>query len=104
MLKMLAPARIIITRFNNPRSFEPQELAEKCGLENFLIADDIKKALVLAEKLYTEEHVIVVSGSVFLISEARQYLGDRSKAYSRTGTTPLLSGGIFEEAVAVAGG
>ncbi len=74
MLSKISYKHLIVTSFNNPRSFRPQEIKSICGVKKAYLAKDIKKALETGRQLYNNDSVIVISGSLFLVSEAKQAL------------------------------
>jgi dihydrofolate synthase/folylpolyglutamate synthase len=87
MLKAIPFRRLIVTRFGNPRSFLPQELIQTCNLKGAISAQDIQEALRIAAQLYRRDHLILVSGSLFLASEAKKYLqkAGRDKQHKKRG-------------------
>ena len=82
MLPVIPYSQLIITSFDNPRSFSPQELKRVCNTKGAYLADSVRGAFELAKGLYTKESIIVVSGSLFLVSEAKRYL-DSFKSSNR---------------------
>lgn len=74
MLKILPFSKIIITTFNSSRAFMPQEIKALCRIKNALIAKDIKEAFAAAKTLYKKDSLILISGSLFLVSEAKKLL------------------------------
>lgn len=74
MLKEIDYAYLILTRFNNPRSQEPLELKRMIRGENVHLAKDIGEALGEAKEKYKDKGIIVISGSSFLVSEAKRLL------------------------------
>lgn len=74
MLKLIYFQHIILTTFNNPRAFMPEEIRDICKLKNSFIAKDIKQGFSIAKKLYNKDSLILISGSVFLVSEAKKLL------------------------------
>jgi dihydrofolate synthase/folylpolyglutamate synthase len=85
MLKKLSFLKIILTTFNNPRAFAPEEIKNICRLKDAFIAKDIKEALSLAKELYQKNSLILVSGSLFLVSEAKKALQASSSRSQDTG-------------------
>ncbi len=86
MLKALSHGadKVIFTRAKNPRSKDPVELVEMYDeLDRKLAqsADDISQALELARKSYRagENPLVVVTGSFYLVGDARKLLIDRVK-------------------------
>jgi dihydrofolate synthase/folylpolyglutamate synthase len=74
MLKKIKYKHLIITSFNNPRSFRPEEIRDRCNIKTAPLAEDINKALETAKQLYNDGSIIVISGSLFLVSEAKKLL------------------------------
>ncbi|MDD5584656.1 MAG: bifunctional folylpolyglutamate synthase/dihydrofolate synthase [Candidatus Omnitrophica bacterium] len=74
MLNKIRSKHLILTSFKNPRAFAPQEIKKRCDLPRAVIAQDISQAFKIAQDLYTQDSLIVVSGSLFLVSEAKQLL------------------------------
>jgi len=86
--KMLAEidfAGLILTRFGNPRSFTPEELRRISGIKKACTAGSVKAALKKALELYASDCIIVITGSLFLVSEAKRLIGDRPQL---TGSVP----------------
>ena len=77
MLKEIDYHYLIITKFNNPRSFGPLELKKICNAKTAYIAEDIKFAFKQARTFYGNDCVIIISGSLFLVSEAKTFLKKR---------------------------
>lgn len=74
MLKSINCKYIIFTCFSNPRCLSPYEAEKKAKnikSEKFIIPD-LKKALQKANSLYTRRSLILVSGSFFLVAEAKK--------------------------------
>jgi len=82
MLKEIDYSYLILTGFNNPRSWNPLELREIVKGENVYLAKGIREALKEAEIKYKNKSVIVVSGSLFLVSEAKKLLQLQGKRLS----------------------
>jgi len=74
MLKKINYKHLILTCFNNPRSFKPQEIKDICEVNSAYLAEDVNKALGIAGQLYNNSSIIVISGSLFLVSEAKSCL------------------------------
>ena len=79
MLQNIDFSYIIFTAFSSPRAMSPWQLRAKTNMDQALIADNIGQALALAKKLYTKDSLIIISGSFFLVSEAKRLL--KSKKY-----------------------
>lgn len=79
MLAQINYEKLIITSFKNPRCMEPEEISRLCGLKDAFIINDSRRALEKALSLCTSRHAIVVSGSIFLISEAKRFFSRYEK-------------------------
>jgi len=66
---------VITTRSKNPRSADPEKIAEKFkGCEKVFITRDIKEAMGLAKDIASKGDLICVTGSLYLVGEARVIL------------------------------
>ncbi|PKM79093.1 MAG: bifunctional folylpolyglutamate synthase/dihydrofolate synthase [Firmicutes bacterium HGW-Firmicutes-13] len=79
MLKEIVPIahKLIITRPENPRAGEPEEVAAAAGKftsQEIIIEKSIPLALKIALSLANSEDLVLVSGSLYTISEARKAL------------------------------
>ena len=74
MLQKINFSDIIFTTFSNPRALKPEGLKVKANIKQALVAKNIKEALRLAKGLYSKNHLILISGSLFLVAEAKKYL------------------------------
>ncbi|MFH1504854.1 MAG: folylpolyglutamate synthase/dihydrofolate synthase family protein [Candidatus Omnitrophota bacterium] len=74
MLKQISYDKLILTQFNSPRCLEAEQVKKNCGLKETAITSNIKEAFQAANKVYNKGSVIVVSGSLFLVSEAKTAL------------------------------
>lgn len=74
MLRKINYSYLILTRFNNPRSSNPREIKKTCNLRNTFITFNIKQALNKAISIYDKDSVIGISGSLFIVSEAKKEL------------------------------
>jgi len=79
MLKNFPFSYLILTCFNNPRSMEPFQMQRQAKAKSAFVAPDIKGALAIAKSLYTKDSLILVSGSLFLVAEAKKILRLLSK-------------------------
>ena len=83
IVKELAPVfnRVIATRANNPRSTSPEVLAAefaKYGIET-QVTENIPQALTEAKASAADEDLICVTGSLFVVGEAIEYLYNNHK-------------------------
>ncbi|MFA5271046.1 MAG: folylpolyglutamate synthase/dihydrofolate synthase family protein [Candidatus Omnitrophota bacterium] len=74
MLKEIKFEHIVLTRFNNPRARNPLEIQRICKLKKAFIAKDISMAMEKAKNLYDSNSLILISGSLFLVGEAKGLL------------------------------
>ena len=74
MLKEIDYSYLILTRFNNSRSQDSLELKRIVKGESVCLAKDIGEALKQAKEKYKNKWAIVISGSLFLVSEAKKLL------------------------------
>jgi len=73
MLSVIDYEKIIITSFSNPRAMACHKIKEFCR-EKAIIEPSIEKALKKAFSLYNKNYLILVSGSFFLVSEAKKVI------------------------------
>ena len=80
MLKCLLPTakRVILTRAKINRALEPQKLEAlaKKITPRVTIISDVKKALEYAIKTASQNDVICVAGSLYVVGEAKEALED----------------------------
>lgn len=72
MLAQISYKKLILTRFHNPRAFAPEDIKKITGKKDACIASNIKEALRCADAMYNRNSLIVISGSFFLVSEAKE--------------------------------
>jgi dihydrofolate synthase/folylpolyglutamate synthase len=76
----LGADKVIFTRARaNPRACEPAELAKKfleVSDKMAQTADDLPTALNLAARAVSREDLICVTGSFYLVGEAKKHLAD----------------------------
>jgi len=73
MLRKIDYSHLILTKFSNLRAYDPGQIKQICKLNDAVITKDVKEAFAAAERVYTLNHAIVVSGSLFLVSEAKKF-------------------------------
>jgi dihydrofolate synthase / folylpolyglutamate synthase len=72
---------VMFTAPDNPRAVRPEALVEIAGRGRTAV--DIGEALALARRNASAEDVVVVSGSLFLVGEARALLsGDLRQKFA----------------------
>ncbi len=69
-LKDLAD-KVILTKSNNPRAASPEDIRKYFSGKDVYIADSVKKAKSLALRLAHKQDLILVTGSLFVVGEAR---------------------------------
>jgi dihydrofolate synthase/folylpolyglutamate synthase len=62
---------IILTKANNPRATEPQELAKYFNGKVMHITNNVQEAKALARRLTKEQDLALVTGSLFVVGEFR---------------------------------
>ncbi|MCL2760750.1 MAG: bifunctional folylpolyglutamate synthase/dihydrofolate synthase [Desulfuromonadales bacterium] len=68
--------RVITVKPNIERALNPEELADFCNMNNLkaIAAGSVKNGLELAEKTASEDDLILVTGSIFVVGEARSLI------------------------------
>jgi dihydrofolate synthase/folylpolyglutamate synthase len=64
---------VILTKANNPRALEPEILAQNF-IKNKQITNNVKQALDLAKANASADDLILVTGSLFVVGEARELI------------------------------
>jgi len=64
---------IILTKANNPRATEPESLAEYFSGKDICLTTSIKGAIKLAKQKAKEKDLILITGSLFVVGEAREF-------------------------------
>ena len=71
-------SKIILTQPQNSRAFEPEELfelvPENVNRSKIVITGSVKEALERARTEITGDHIILITGSLYLVGEARKLL------------------------------
>ncbi len=70
MLKEISYDRIIITKANHPRAYNPWEIKKESSLKECIIIPSLKEAIRRAEEFSDFRSIIVITGSFFLVAEA----------------------------------
>ncbi|MFA5101442.1 MAG: cyanophycin synthetase, partial [Candidatus Omnitrophota bacterium] len=79
MLNKFPYTHLILTRFDNPRAFDPRSIREVCGVRSqATIAANIKEAYCRARRFYGPGALILIAGSFFLAAEAKKLLRVKS--------------------------
>jgi dihydrofolate synthase/folylpolyglutamate synthase len=74
IIKNINYTHLILSRFNNPRSLSPSQIKNMCRVKGAFLIDNIKDALQKAEELYDRNSLILITGSLFLASEAKKLI------------------------------
>ncbi len=74
MLKRIHFDRIIFTSFNHPRCLPTENLVSALDIKNYYSVGSPLEALQIAIKLYNNNDLIVVCGSLFLVAETKSIL------------------------------
>ncbi len=69
---------VVVTRPNSPRSGNWQEIAAEAGLyvDEVYLVEDVREAVKKALCLARPEDLVCITGSIYMIAEAREYLMD----------------------------
>ncbi|MEL7564716.1 MAG: folylpolyglutamate synthase/dihydrofolate synthase family protein [Dehalobacterium sp.] len=70
--------RIVVTKPNSPRAGEWQQVAEfvRPYVRDVMIEENISRAVDKALRLTKEGEMLLITGSIYMVSEARKYLAD----------------------------
>ena len=68
--------KLILTKPDNPRSMETAEIAEFARNEEIYQTDTVSEALKIAREISGENDLILVTGSLYLIGEVQNLLGE----------------------------
>jgi dihydrofolate synthase/folylpolyglutamate synthase len=72
----------IMTRADNPRAFHPQDIQSCMGVfkpaASITLTNTVKEALSLAKQKVERDGLIVVTGSLFIVAEARDLLAKKA--------------------------
>lgn len=66
--------KIILTRSNNPRAYNPEELAGFFAGRHCDVTKTVEEAVKLAKKKCGRQGLILVTGSLFVVAQARSYI------------------------------
>lgn len=76
----LGADKVIFTSVKSPRSSDPNDLAaayaERCGKMS-QVAPNLEQALAIAERAVGREDLICITGSFYLVGEAKRFIGKR---------------------------
>ncbi len=65
--------KIILTKADNPRASEPKALAGYFKGKEVYLTGRVREAIILAKRIADKKDLILVTGSLFVIGEARAY-------------------------------
>jgi len=65
---------IVTTKSQNSRAFDPLKLKEMIGKKGVIIKDKIFDAIELAKKIAKKNDLICITGSLYTVGEARDYI------------------------------
>lgn len=74
MLKAIDSEHLILTRFSNPRSSDPWQLRRMTNHKSVFVTATVEAAVAQALRLYHSQALILVSGSLFLVSDVKKLL------------------------------
>ena len=69
--------KVIFTEINYPRALHKEELYNLSLSFNKYMKKDLKSAINFALKNLKEDEILLIHGSLYLVSEARAYLGGK---------------------------
>ena len=72
MLRVIRFEKIILTSFDNPRSFPPEVIQKKANLKEAEIMPSPYEALKLALSWYKKNRLILISGSFYLVAQLKK--------------------------------
>lgn len=80
MVKIIVPManHIIITKVKNPRGCEPEKIAREAELVSttkIIIKETVPESIEFARSISNKNDLICICGSLYLVGEARNYLG-----------------------------
>ncbi|UCD15125.1 MAG: bifunctional folylpolyglutamate synthase/dihydrofolate synthase [Candidatus Omnitrophota bacterium] len=85
MLEIMRCRHLILTEFRNQRCASARGIKKKYNLKNAFIAKNVSKALKIARQLYNKDSLVLISGSLFLVSEAKKVVSRFLRARARKG-------------------
>jgi dihydrofolate synthase/folylpolyglutamate synthase len=76
MLNIITPIAdsIIVTKSHSNRACSPAKLKEMIGKKEVIVKDEISNAIDYAKKIAKKNDLICITGSLFTVGEARDYL------------------------------
>jgi len=81
MIERMKADLAIITRSKNPRSENPKDLSKKFKNihkdTRLFVMEDLKNAIYMAKKIASKRDIICITGSLYLVGEAREILIQR---------------------------
>ena len=70
--------KLILTKPENPRSMETAEIAEFARNDSIYQTETVAEALKIAQEVTSENELILVTGSLYLVGEAQKILSETS--------------------------
>lgn len=65
---------VILTKSKNKRASDPQKLKEQVDCKNVIVKDEIPEAIKYAKKIASKQDLILITGSLFTVGEAKEHL------------------------------
>ena len=65
---------IIVTKSSNKRACDPTKLKEMIDLKEVIIKNEISDAIEYAKEIAKKQDLILITGSLFTVGEAKDYL------------------------------
>lgn len=83
MLNIITPIAdsIIVTKSHSNRACNPTKLKEMIGKKEVIVKDEISDAIDYAKKIANKNDLICITGSLFTVGEARDYLFKKTKKF-----------------------
>lgn len=64
---------VILTKADNPRASEPESLAQYFSGKDIYLTTGVKRAIKLAKQKAKEKDLVLITGSLFVVGEARKF-------------------------------
>ncbi|MBU2102829.1 MAG: hypothetical protein KKF80_05485 [Candidatus Omnitrophica bacterium] len=74
MINKIKSRHIILTSFDNPRSYAPLEIKALCQRKDACCVSSVAHAYPVAARIADSHSLILISGSLFLVAEAKKFL------------------------------
>lgn len=68
--------KVVVTKPNNPRAGAWREIADfvRPYVQDVVVEEDIGKAVEIGRALAGDDHMLLITGSIYMVAEARDYL------------------------------